>query len=109
MESHGEFLRKVTHDDTLVQNVKTNWRDAGLDQPTTALLEFAEKLTSSPSAMSESDVQSLRAVGFSDEEVLDTTLIVSLFNFMNRLTHALGLTGEEAHRSHKRVQPPQEA
>lgn len=79
-----------------------------LDPQTTALLEFAEKLTSSPRAMSEIEVQALRAAGFSDEEILDTTLIVSLFSFMNRLTHALGLTGEDAHRSHQSVQPPRE-
>lgn len=58
--------------------------------------------------MSQIEVQALRAAGFRDEEILDTTLIVSLFNFMNRLTHALGLTGEEAHRSHQPVQPSRE-
>jgi uncharacterized peroxidase-related enzyme len=99
----------VTHDDALVETVKKNWREAGLDPQTRALLEFAEKLTSSPHAMSEGEVQTLRATGLSDEQILDATLIVSLFNFMNRLTHALGLTGEEAHRSHQRVLPSQEA
>ena len=81
----------MTHDDTLVERVKTNWRDAGLDPQTTALLEFAERLTSSPRAMSEIEVQALRAAGFSDEEILDTTLIVSLFNFMNRLVEGMGI------------------
>lgn len=89
-----------------MEKVKRDWRSAGLDAQTVALLQFAEKLTRTPDAMCEADVQALRAGGSADEEILDTTLIVSLFNFMNRLTHALGLSGEEAHRSHQQQGAP---
>ena len=85
----------------LVERVKQDWRTAGLDAPTAALLEFAVKLTTTPNAVSEADLEKLRSGGFGDEEILDATLIVSLFNFMNRLTHALGLSGQEAHQSHR--------
>ena len=73
-----------------------------------ALLEFAEKLTAFPSGVTAADTERLREAGFADEEILDATLIISLFNFMNRLTHALGLTGEEAHGSHSRILPSPE-
>lgn len=41
--------------------------------------------------MQESDVNGLRAVGLTDEQVLSTVAITSVFNFMNRLADGLGV------------------
>lgn len=41
--------------------------------------------------MEESDVVGLRSVGLTDEQILSTVAITSLFNFMNRLADGLGV------------------
>jgi len=41
--------------------------------------------------MMESDLGELRAVGLSDKDILDLTLIVSYFNFVNRIALGLGV------------------
>ena len=41
--------------------------------------------------MSEADVDGLRAVGLTDEQVLSTVAITCVFNFMNRLADGLGV------------------
>ena len=41
--------------------------------------------------MEEADVVGLRAVGLTDEQVLSTVAITSMFNFMNRLADGLGV------------------
>ena len=41
--------------------------------------------------MQESDIQGLRAVGLTDEQVLSTVAITCVFNFMNRLADGLGV------------------
>lgn len=41
--------------------------------------------------MAESDVEHLRSVGLTDEQVLSTVAITSVFNFMNRLADGLGV------------------
>ena len=41
--------------------------------------------------MQESDIQGLRTVGLTDEQVLSTVAITSVFNFMNRLADGLGV------------------
>ena len=41
--------------------------------------------------MKESDVQGLRNLGLSDEQILSTVGITCLFNFMNRLADGLGV------------------
>jgi uncharacterized peroxidase-related enzyme len=56
------------------------------------IVRHAEKLTSAPAAMTESDLGELRAVGLSDRDILDLTLIVAYFNFVNRIALGLGVT-----------------
>ena len=55
------------------------------------MLDFAAKLTRDPSSVERTDVETLRALGLSDEQVLSVVLITSLFNFMTRLADGLGV------------------
>ena len=41
--------------------------------------------------MRKSDIDDLRAVGLTDEQVLSTVAITCVFNFMNRLADGLGV------------------
>jgi uncharacterized protein YciW len=61
-------------------------------------VRHAQKLTSAPDAMTESDLGELRAVGLKDRDILDLTLITAYFNFVNRIVLGLGVeyTDEEA-------------
>jgi uncharacterized peroxidase-related enzyme len=56
------------------------------------IVRHAEKLTSAPGAMTESDLFELRAVGLSDRDILDLTLITAYFNFVNRVALGLGVS-----------------
>ena len=49
--------------------------------------------------MQESDIQGLRAVGLTDEQVLSTVAITCIFNFMNRLADGLGVEIPEGRES----------
>ena len=41
--------------------------------------------------MREADINGLRAVGLTDEQILSTVAITCVFNFMNRLADGLGV------------------
>jgi uncharacterized protein YciW len=56
-----------------------------------AMLEYAEKLTLTPSAMIEEDVQKLRGAGWTDRDVLDIVHVCAYFNFRVRVVDGLGL------------------
>lgn len=58
------------------------------------MLDFAVKLTKEPTKMQESDIQGLRELGLSDEQILSVVGITCLFNFMNRLADGLGVDVE---------------
>ena len=62
------------------------------------LLDFTVKLTREPSACSEQDMASLRREGWSDRAILDATLIISYFAFVNRIADGLGVELEEGMR-----------
>ena len=56
------------------------------------IVRHAEKLTTAPAAMTETDLDELRAEGLTDSDILDLTLIVSYFNFVNRIALGLGVS-----------------
>ena len=65
-----------------------------LDGAELALLRYSEKLTSSPGAMVESDIEALRAAGVDDGQILEANQIVGYFNYVNRCLNGLGVTTE---------------
>jgi uncharacterized protein YciW len=56
-----------------------------------AMLEYAEKLTLTPSAMTQADVQKLRDVGWTDRDILDIVHVCAYFNFRVRVVDGFGL------------------
>jgi uncharacterized peroxidase-related enzyme len=68
-----------------------NWRVLDLPEQEQAMLAFAEKLTLMPSDVCEEDIERLRAVGFSDENIYDIVLLTAYRNFMNRVNDGLGV------------------
>jgi alkylhydroperoxidase family enzyme len=85
----------VTLDPELSETLKRDWRQAPLDAVDRAILEYAEKLTRSPSRMMREDVEALRAAtGLDDRGVLQVTLIASFFNYVTRVADALGVGRE---------------
>ena len=55
------------------------------------MLEYADKLTRTPAAMSAEDVEALRRVGFSDVDVLHIVEVVSYYAYVNRIADGLGV------------------
>jgi uncharacterized peroxidase-related enzyme len=56
-----------------------------------ALCQVAEKLSATPTAMTEADWQPLRRLGFDDRACLEVAHIVGLFNHLTRLAAGFGL------------------
>lgn len=56
-----------------------------------ALCEIAEKLSGTPTGMTESDWRSLRELGFDDKGCLEVAHVVGIFNYLTRLADGFGL------------------
>ncbi|SHG59114.1 carboxymuconolactone decarboxylase family protein [Cognatishimia maritima] len=53
-------------------------------------MRYAQKLTQTPSAMNEADIQALRDVGFEDGEILEINQVTAYFSYANRTVLGLG-------------------
>jgi uncharacterized peroxidase-related enzyme len=95
MMHHGEALRRLTRDDAVVAQLKEDHRRASLSDPDRAMLDYVAKLTNTPSAMTEHDVETLREAGFEDRAILDIAQITAYFAFVTRLADGLGVTVED--------------
>jgi len=88
---HAEALKRYIKDeDTLTMLTSADGLET-LEPRLSNIVRHAEKLTSAPGAMTESDLGELRAVGLSDQDILDLTLITAYFNFVNRIALGLGV------------------
>ena len=72
-----------------------DWRSAGLDPATMALLEYADKLTRTPGACGAADVARLRAAGWDDRAIHDAAQVCAYFNYINRVADSLGVQPED--------------
>lgn len=91
---HAEALSRYVEGDVLNMLVEADGLDT-LEPRLSNIVRHAEKLTSAPGAMTESDLGELRAVGLGDQDILDITLIVGYFNFVNRIALGLGVVYSE--------------
>ena len=95
MVSHGAYLRKLTGDPVFVEQLRTNYRYADLEPRDRAMLDHAVKLTEQSARCTGADVEALRAVGWTDEDIMDITEVTAMFNFTNRLASGLGWVPNE--------------
>ena len=89
---HAEALRRYIKDDETLELLMSADGLETLEPRLSNIVRHAEKLTSAPSAMTEIDLGELRAVGLTDKDILDLTLVIGYFNFVNRIVLGLGVS-----------------
>lgn len=82
-------------DDERVTAIERDYRAAELSPRERAILDYAEKLTLTPSRMAEADVGALRDAGLGDAEILDVCQVTAYYNYVNRMADGLGVELEE--------------
>ena len=93
--AHGGFLRQHSDDPEFSSHIMHDYTKADLDDQTRGMLDFAVNLTKNPSGNKKADVERLRSLGLSDQQILSTVLITCTFNFMTRLADGLGVELQE--------------
>ena len=98
MQHHAEFLRLEGGDPALTKAIKEyRWREfEGLTPRQRALCELAEKLSATPTRMTQEDWKPLRDLGFDDRACLEVAHIVGFYNYLTRFADGFGLQPTEA-------------
>jgi uncharacterized peroxidase-related enzyme len=108
--SHGAELRQAlattpppsippAEAEILGDRITLDYRRAGLNERTTAMLDYAVKITRTPVECDEADVEQLRQLGFSDQAIFDIAEVAAMFNFTNRLASATGMLPNREYHS----------
>ncbi len=89
---HGEALNHFWKDENRVEQLRNDYKKLELNQEDMLLCDYAKLLTKSPNANFEYEViQPLKNLGVSDAAILDATLVIGYFNFVNRIVMGLGV------------------
>ena len=95
MNHHGAGLRTLLGSAELPRALVRDYRKASISDADRAMLDYAVKLTRTPSAVDGEDVAALRTAGFDDAAVLDVCQVTSYYNYVNRLADGLGVELED--------------
>ncbi len=77
--------------DELVAGLAREYEAAPLAPADRAMLDYAMKLTRTPSEIGAADIEHLRGVGFDDRAIHDVCAIAAYFGFVNRIADGLGV------------------
>ncbi|MDZ7765783.1 MAG: peroxidase-related enzyme [Melioribacteraceae bacterium] len=92
---HAEALNFYWKDENKLQQFIDNFRSIDAEDEIKILLEYANVLTTAPHKITQADIDRIKSKGWSDEDILLTNLIVSYFNFVNRIALGLGVEFSE--------------
>ena len=93
---HSEALNHYWKDEQRIRMLIADFETVGLDECDRSLCEYALDLTTEPDQIYEYlHIEQLRACGLNDRAILDAAMIISYFNFVNRLVLGLGVKLEK--------------
>ena len=83
-------MRDQLTDEQIAQFTK-DFRTTEIDDATKAMLEFAVKVTTAASTVTQADLDRLREHGLTDEALFAIVEVVGFFCYVNRIADAFGV------------------
>ena len=81
-----------------VAQIAVNHRAAGLDEIDVAVMDLAEQVVDDATSISEADLQRLRDLGLSHQEIMDVILAAAARCFFSKALDALGVRADSSYR-----------
>lgn len=97
--AHGTVLRDQFYDAAQVGRIAEDFASGGLAPADVAIMRFTEKMVYDASAVTEADVQTLRAHGLTDAEIFDVAAVAAARCFFSKLLDALGAEPDAAYNA----------
>ena len=89
--AHGAILRIRAKDPLIADQVAVNYRKADITARQKAMLDFAVKVSQQAYEVDESDLETLRDHGFTEEDAWDIAAISAFFGMSNRLANVANM------------------
>jgi len=85
--AHGAILRIREKNPQLADQIASNYRKADITPRQKAMLDFALKVSKSSHEISNADIEDMRELGFSNDDIWDIGAISALFALSNRMAN----------------------
>ena len=89
--AHGAILRIRAKNPLVADQVAVNYRKADITPRQRAMLDFAMKVALDSASVGDPDLESLRAHGFSAEDIWDIGAIAAFFALSNRMANLVDM------------------
>lgn len=94
LNHHANFMTLYGISPAISEQIVNDPQSADISEAEKRLLSYADKVTRSAHMVTDADVEGLKEIGWSQEEILEATMIISMFNSINRFADALGVQPE---------------
>ena len=88
--AHGSLLADELLGPDTVRAIMADHRAAGLDPVDVAVMDLAEKVVEDATAVTEADLDGLRALGLSDAEIFDVVVAAAARCFFSKVLDGIG-------------------
>ena|ERR1051326_4303314 len=88
--AHCEIIRMLGIEGPEPEQIAVDHTATNLPMGMKALLNFAAKLNNEPTKISRNDIDTLHAFDYTDEQIMETVLMVGLAKFANYVAFGLG-------------------
>jgi len=92
---HAEALNFYWKNTDKLNRFINDFRSIEMGPKTKSLIVYADELTTSPHNITQTQIDTIKSFGWNDEDILLINLIVSYFNFVNRIALGLGVEFSE--------------
>jgi uncharacterized peroxidase-related enzyme len=92
--AHSKFLRDDCGDEAAMVAIATGTGDDALDEVDRAVLAFAGQVARDATAITEADVEALRQVGLTDEEIGDVVFAAAARSFFTKVLDGFGVQAD---------------
>ena len=94
--AHGTVL--IERFDEPVRDIALDHRAAGLDQVDVAVMDLAEKVVDDATGITDADLQPLRDLGLSEDDIMDVVLAAAARCFFSKTLDAMGVLPDAKYR-----------
>lgn len=92
---HAAAVQHYWKDEAKTNQLKEDYTQLELSDVDMELCHFAHAMTVNPNHDNAESIAKLKALGLDDRAILDATLVLAYFNFVNRIVLGLGLDVNE--------------
>ena len=92
--AHSKFLRDDCGDEAAMVAIATGTGDDALDEVDRAVLAFAGQVARDATAITEADVEALRQVGLTDDEIGDVVFAAAARSFFTKVLDGFGIQAD---------------